>query len=474
MQRISSMRHAYLVVLLSLPACLQATVFTIDTTADTGAGSLREAITSLAAGSNTIQFDIPTTDPGYDAGTNTWTIAPATVLPTIAHQVTINGYSFIGAVYNTATPNNLGIGDDANLQIILNGSGNSVGDPTYDGSGLHFIAGSDGSVVQGLVINEWAASGIFVDGSDGAIDGISINGNFIGTDSTGTTVLANRAGISFIGIVNPCTGLSVGTPSFADRNIIAGSYAPKLFDFDGLTYVGSGAIVSNTNTGTTIVNNYIGTDASGTVALGNSAYGILFVSETGSTIGGADSLYGNIVSGQTLFGIRIAGSTNITIQNNLVGTDVTGSFGIGNLNAGIEFDNDNFTSTGGSLVSNNVISGNGTGIRVGEWFYPGVNNIIVQNNKIGTNKTGRNAVSNLRFGVEICDSDNTVTGNIISGNIGGGVLIYSNLSFGELVTANNIGTDISGTRYIPNNGNGVQIGIQGAFAGFCTDNTIGS
>ncbi len=77
-------------------------VFTVTTTADSGPGSLRQAITQSNlphAGADTINFAIPASTspgldvpaPGFDPTTQTWRITPATALPTITHQVTIDG-----------------------------------------------------------------------------------------------------------------------------------------------------------------------------------------------------------------------------------------------------------------------------------------------------------------------------------------------------------------------------------------------
>ena len=437
-----------------------AATFTVTNTNDLGAGSLRQAIldSNGAAGANTINFNM--------AGAGPFTISPATDLDPITNTVTIDGYSQPGASVNTLVQ-----GDNAVLQIILNGSNYTVGDAIATGNGLHFVAGSDNSVVRGLVINEWAADGILVEDSAGAVSGITIVGNFIGTDATGTMVLANRTGIGLSG-ANSDTGnadLIVGTDAPADRNIIAGSYCPQLSNPDFFLPGASIATVFNTNT--SIVNNYIGTDVSGTIALGNSADGIYMRGEIDSTIGDASPVAGNVIAGQTRFGIRLRGCQNANVQNNYIGTDVTGTVALGNLNAGIEFDDDD--GGVGSTVQDNLISGNGTGIRLGDWFIPGSINNIIQNNYIGTDVTGTKALGNTRFGLEIDDATNTATANLISGNQGGGLLIYSNLGTGEIITTNLIGTDYTGTKSIPNGGNGVQIGINGAFAGTSNDNIVG-
>src|SRR5207237_9708325 len=79
-------------LLLGLPAApaTRADTFIVTTTNDTGAGSLRAAITSangMPGGTNTIQFAI--TDP--PAGVRT--ITPASLLPFITAPVILEGYT---------------------------------------------------------------------------------------------------------------------------------------------------------------------------------------------------------------------------------------------------------------------------------------------------------------------------------------------------------------------------------------------
>src|SRR5438128_6293445 len=102
----------FLGLLLGLPAAqaARAATFTVTTTNDTGAGSLRQAITDANAngadGTNTIQFAI--TDP--PAGVRT--ITPASALPFITTPVIVDGYTQAGSSSNT-----LANGDNAVLLI---------------------------------------------------------------------------------------------------------------------------------------------------------------------------------------------------------------------------------------------------------------------------------------------------------------------------------------------------------------------
>ncbi len=63
----------------------QAASLTVNTTADAGAGSLRQAIidATVNAEANIITFNIPTSDPGYNAGQGRFTISLLSALPNV-------------------------------------------------------------------------------------------------------------------------------------------------------------------------------------------------------------------------------------------------------------------------------------------------------------------------------------------------------------------------------------------------------
>ena len=458
--------HAFLVLILS-SSLLHAETYTVTTTADSGLGSLRDAINTInlsTDATNTINFHILPGGPGYDPVAKTWSIVPQTDLPLIRKQVTIDGYSQPGSSMNMIIQ-----GTDAILNIILNGNNYLTGDGLATGNGLHFAPLTNGavdkSVVRGLVINQWLCNGILLDTSHGSIDGIKILGNFIGTDANGTREQANRTGIG----ISRASNTHIGTLNFIDYNVIAGSFSWFLTDNFGLR----GACISSLSTnGTSIVFNSIGTDRTGTYALGNSSVGILLRSDQNA------SIINNVISGHSIYGIRLRGAGNCTIQGNYIGTDVTGTLPVGNANTGIELD-DNDSGEGNCIVGN-YISANGTGIHIGQKYLPGAINNTVQGNFIGTDVTVTKALPNKRFGIILNDSHNTIGGpersqaNVISGNLEGGILIYGMPNITANIIANNlIGTDITGTHPLPNKGSGIQIGLDGGFGG-ASGNTIGS
>src|SRR5262249_22806080 len=148
---------------------------------------------------NTIDFNIPTTDPGYNAATGVWTIAPQSALPAIATNVAIiNGYSQPGASKNT-----LPQGDNARLTIALKGPFGSDG----------LTIGQQGSKVSGLDIANFASGVVITAGGN-----VRVAGCFIGTDPTGETSPSNAKGV----VIENSSNL-IGGPTAADRNVISGN-----------------------------------------------------------------------------------------------------------------------------------------------------------------------------------------------------------------------------------------------------------
>ena len=122
---------------------------------------------------------------------------------TIEDTLTIDGYSQWGASSNTQI-----IGNDGVLRIELT---NKAADGN---NGLTFGTGANGSALRGVNINEFGGIGILVNYD---VDNVSIQGNFIGSDISGTRAVSNDgAGIQIRG-----SNTLVGGPNSADRNIIS-------------------------------------------------------------------------------------------------------------------------------------------------------------------------------------------------------------------------------------------------------------
>ena len=118
-----------------------ATTYTVTTTADSGAGSLRQAIldANTNAGADTIAFDIP--------GSGIHTITPLTALPAITQSLTIDGYTQTGA-----SPNTNPFGQPWNAVILIEIDGENLGvercRPVFQWGTI---------VVRGLAINRCRA-----------------------------------------------------------------------------------------------------------------------------------------------------------------------------------------------------------------------------------------------------------------------------------------------------------------------------
>lgn len=430
---------AVLAVALSVIAAgpAQADTFVVKSTADSGADSLRRAITDANgnAGADTIRFRI--------AGTGVRTIKPESQLPTVTGPVTVNGYTQPGA-----SPNSLATGNDAVLLIQLNGA--AAGVTTH---GL--VVRRDSSTIRGLVINRFGGDGILLQRQ---ATGSGVVGNFIGTDPAGTVDRGNGGGVA----IRSGDGNTVGGITPAERNLISGNQT------EGVFVEGDSADIAN---GNQVAGNYIGTDRTGTADLGNEGSGVTFASAVRDNgLGGTAAGAGNVVSGNDGDGARVAGgSVDVAAGNhivgNLIGTDAGGTADLGNEHSGVEIDGASNNSIGGGIASaRNVISGNGIeGISI---FGSASTGNQVVGNFIGTDVDGTSALGNADDGVAIAfgAGGNTIGGtsgqfrNVISGNGDGfaddGVDIDAG---GNLVSANYIGTDENGESAIGNSGAGVRI-----------------
>ncbi len=312
------------------PGLLAATI-TVTTTADSGAGSLRQAILDSNASPgvvDTIAFNI--TGAGCAGVPAVCTIKPASWLPDIVDPLIIDGYTQPGS-----SPNTLDVGDDAVLLVELDGS--QIGNNSYG-----FYVRSNNTVIQGLVINRFNYVGIFIDGTSGAtLGGHTIRGNFIGTDPSGTL----PAGGGQEGIYFRAPNSTIGGPNPADRNVISANGTN--LRIEDLYIPVSGVKVQG---------NYIGTNAAGTGPLGGGT-GIGLFPGSEVTIGGSAAGQGNLISGNGGYGISldfVCGTPvqNNVIQGNRIGVDASGTSPVGNVLGGIYL---------GCSTQNNQIGGTGVG-----------------------------------------------------------------------------------------------------------------
>jgi hypothetical protein len=430
----SARRLAAAAFLLAVPltfarpgAAQTGSVLTVTNTNDSGPGSLRQAIldSNATAGTQTIAFNI--------AGGGVRSIVPASILPTLTDPVVIDGYTQPGS-----SPNTLAEGSNAVILIELVGPGGN-------GSGLR-LSGGD-SLVRGLVINRFvnAPAVNIVGGSNTRVEGC-----FLGTDANGTAKFddLSREGVS----ISNSTGNTVGGTTPDKRNVISGHR------LNGVSVFGTGA-------GNNVVQgNLIGVDKTGEAALGNGQTGVRVDGSTVNTIGGANTAARNIISANGS-GIALFSGSNV-VQGNYVGTDVTGTVDLGNSGLGL-FMQGGAENLIGGLTSvpgqppGNVISGNNSaGIDINGNNAPGH---TIQGNVVGLNAAGTAAVANGGEGISIRntgggnlvgDAQNAHGRNVVSGNLQHGITLNND---GNRLLDNYVGVAADGATAVGNARNGVLI-----------------
>ena len=376
----------------------------VTTAADNVAGSLREAIdaANTLPGPDTITFSIAPGGPQ--------TLAPTSQLPAILETVTINA---------TTQP---GFAGSPIVQLTGTAAGLS------DGLRISGTA-SNGSTVRGLVINNWQRSGIRV--LNGSAEN-RIVGNWIGLNATGTVAARNEEAGVFLDSAG--TNNRVGGTTAADRNVISGNDRGIQLEFSHNSIVqgnyvgtdhtgsiavangiglyihetaftligGSGAGARNVISGNTgdgilllqsaenvIHGNYIGSQADGTGPVPNFGFGVDVNNDSGvNLIGGPLTGEGNVIVHNSAGGINLVGSDNL-VRGNSIGIDAANN-PAGNFNHGITIEDGPF----------NVIGGTGIG----------------EGNRIAFNG---------RAGIAVLDSNgNTIRGNSIFSNGGLGIDLF--------------------------------------------------
>ena len=210
-----------------------------------------------------------------------------------------------------------------------------------------------------------------------------------------------------------------------------------------------------------------------TVTNGDNA--VLLIELDGSRAGQASGLILNtsnsVIRGLVIHqfgvcGIQVAGSGQNLIEGNFIGTDPTGRQARGNLGAGLILSNSANNLIGGTTPgARNVLSGNtrtNSGDSCGiDLFDSGCISNRIQGNFIGVDATGTNALPNDDGGIilfgstyDLVGGTNVGAGNLISGNLGAGLLI---LATRTTVQGNLIGTDITGTKEVHNGAEGILI-----------------
>lgn len=413
----------------------------VTSTADAGPGTLRAAITyAFDHPGTTITFNLPTSDPGYDAVRGNWTIRPTDALPRLPLNTTIDA---------TSQP-----GTGPLPRLVLNGENCPPNETFADG----LIFTESGVTVRGFRIVRFPFNGVvFGAYTTSLATGNSLRGCVVGLDADGTAAANGYDGVQFRAGAN---GNTVGGTTAGDRCVLSGN-------------TGRGVLLFGAGTSNNIISgNYLGTDEAGSSARPNGFENVaIFDGASANYIGTAAPGGGNVISGSPLAGIVIAGlnAEGNLVLGNAIGTNAARTAALPNQAEGIAIyggAQQNFVGFPGNNSlpgSGNLISGNlGAGLTISG---AGTRFITVAANRIGTNGTGTAALPNGGAGVAVFGTTGTFaavlggqlanSGNLISGNAGHGVAV----SDGAMVNleANVVGLNAAGTAALGNGGSGVSI-----------------
>ena len=325
---------------------------------------------------------------------------------------------------------------------------NAAGDASVSNNATNIYIESANNQITGNVISGQTSTGI--DLAFGGATGNTIQTNYIGTNAAGTGALNS-------------TGTGISVRGGANNNLIGGAQAGMGNVISGnFTAVG---VVSSSNI--VIQGNYVGTNPTGTAAVPNVRGVIIDGGANntigGTAVGARNVISGNGTGGND-HGIRLANTLNCTVQGNLIGTNAAGTVALGNGGSGIQvFNSTNAVIGGATAAARNIISANrGNGISLSS----GSNGTSVRGNYIGTDANGTanlgNGLPTGAAGIEIQDGSHTIggtgagEGNIIafSGcagcfgvNNGSGIRVFSagNQIRGNSIFGNvELGIDLSG------------------------------
>ena len=253
---------------------------------------------------------------------------------------------------------------------------------------------------------------------------------------------------------------------------------------NGVTLNAGGITVNYNQIGLTVAGNAAGNRGSGIYIARASKK-----NKIGMNPSKASGAVGNVISANRGAGIRISGSSANVIQANRIGTNRSGTAALGNRRAGLELVNgaaknkiggtvytdsatgktNNPTGTKGQVAEvyvvppqGNLISGNRSD---GVLISSRANKNVFNGNFIGTNAAGTGALANAGNGMRVINADGTVLRgctvtdnpfvyyNVLSGNRKNGLHVTD--SDNTVVQANFFGIGMDNTTTVANRGNGM-------------------
>ena len=325
----------------------------------------------------------------------------------------------------------------------VNSNGDGDDDDTTDGV-------CDDGTVDGSTNCTLRAAIQQTNAGTGATIKFNISGSGVQAISPASALPAITKAVFIDGYSQP--GASAGTVLIEIDGTNAGSSVDGLMLQGNGNYVRGLAVNSFSRYGIEIsssrnnvlVGNMVGTDAAGSTDEGNGSSGV-HISRSEDVL-----LRGNVISGNDRNGVETSNGGRLHFYGNKIGTNAAGTADVGNSGVGA------YISTRQVVMQDNVISGNDNhGVHLKSNV---TQDVVIENNRIGTNDAGTAALANVGSGIYF-DSDpknNLITGNIIGGNGFHGVRLSGTYVQYNLIAENWIGANASGAD-LGNGGSGVHI-----------------
>lgn len=395
---------AFLALVAFLPAFALAATFTVTSTADSGPGTLRQAIVDAnicATGPHTIAFNIPGTGPHLIQPGFTWN-------QLYCDGTVIDGYTQPGASPNTRPD----FTNDAAILVQVDGTNAGSCPIAFDGA-----SGTDGIVIRGLSATNWACGAVVFSTCTGCV----IEGNYLNVTPFGVGTPGQAA------FLNVVTDGRVGGPSPAQHNLVVGS--------NGIYFSGGGNAI--------VQNNRFNTDRSGAVIAGTLApSGVYLYNVPGSQV--LDNLFQAMPSG---IGLVLDGTGYNVYQNTFknVVTAIMHSSGSGSSISSNTIDSvaTGITLMGPSCTVSNTIIDNAS--QHGLMTMPSAADTVVQSVWV-RNGAGK--------GIHLMGSGASLSANLVNNMAGGGIVVEGGI--GNAIREN----------YVWGNGGrpGIDLGADGATA----------
>jgi|GEM_PF-1316812 len=323
-------------------------------------------------------------------------------------------------------------------------------------NGINATAGAIANIVIGEdsptptsynVISGNGSCGVQINATSASV---KINGNYIGTNATGTAAVPNNT--CGVRTQNTAIHVTIGNANATSpTNLVSGNNGVGL-DINGTIYLYS---------------SMVGLNLAGTGSIANTSHGVSIVGSS-AQVGAGNLTNGfNVISGNGVQGLIISNmdaADSVVIAGNYIGTNKNGDAGVPNGQNGIKIAGSNAAGAltlgnGMTTTIYNIISGNNIhGISIDPGSTADIN---IYGSFIGTNKAGTGAVANGGVGISINNVQNIDIGNtngtgknIISGNVGDGIETSDNCN-NTRIYGNYIGLGADGILVVGNGAEGI-------------------